>query len=448
MKKKLYTFYKSIYFSKRFFQLLIAIVVLFIVAFLYPWLFDYLKFAFYILLALVLIDFVLLYQIKDGIKARRTIPDKLSNGDDNPIHISITSQYGFKTAPKIIDELPIQFQKRNFIINATLDSGQSKEFNYTVKPVERGEYHFGSLNVYVLSFLGLVERRYRFDTDAMTPTYPSFLQMRKYELMAFTNRLKDYGLKKIRRIGHTMEFEQIKDYVAGDDVRNINWKASAKTGQLMLNQYQDEKSQPVYSVMDKGRVMKMPFEEMKLLDYAINATLVISNIALKKGDKAGMFSFSDRVSNQIVAQKRASQMNLIMENLYNLDTDFKESDFGRLYIDVKRTIKQRSLLLLYTNFETLDALYRQLPYLQAIAKTHLLVVIFFENTELKALVQEDVSTVQEIYEKTIAEKFIYEKKLIVNELNKYGIQTILTEPQNLTVNTINKYLEIKARGLL
>lgn len=448
MKKKLYTFYKSIYFSKRFFQLLIAIVVLFIVAFLYPWLFDYLKFAFYILLALVLIDFVLLYQIKDGIKARRTIPDKLSNGDDNPIHISITSQYGFKTAPKIIDELPIQFQKRNFIINATLDSGQSKEFNYTVKPVERGEYHFGSLNVYVLSFLGLVERRYRFDTDAMTPTYPSFLQMRKYELMAFTNRLKDYGLKKIRRIGHTMEFEQIKDYVAGDDVRNINWKASAKTGQLMHNQYQDEKSQPVYSVMDKGRVMKMPFEEMKLLDYAINATLVISNIALKKGDKAGMFSFSDRVSNQIVAQKRASQMNLIMENLYNLDTDFKESDFGRLYIDVKRTIKQRSLLLLYTNFETLDALYRQLPYLQAIAKTHLLVVIFFENTELKALVQEDVSTVQEIYEKTIAEKFIYEKKLIVNELNKYGIQTILTEPQNLTVNTINKYLEIKARGLL
>lgn len=396
----------------------------------------------------MLIDFILLYKINDGVAARRNIPDKLSNGDDNPINITIVSQYGFKTAHKIIDELPIQFQKRNFVINAILESGQAREFNYTLKPVERGEYHFGSLNVYASSFLGLVERRYRFDSDAMTPTYPSFLQMRKYELMAFTNRLKDYGLKKIRRIGHTMEFEQIKDYVAGDDVRNINWKASAKRGELMLNQYQDEKSQPVYSVIDKGRVMKMPFEEMKLLDYAINATLVISNIALKKGDKAGMFGFSDRVSNQIVAQKRASQMNLIMENLYNLDTDFKESDFGRLYIDVKRTIKQRSLLLLYTNFETLDALYRQLPYLQAIAKTHLLVVIFFENTELKALVEEEVSTVQDIYEKTIAEKFIYEKKLIVNELNKYGIQTILTAPQNLTVNTINKYLEIKARGLL
>lgn len=272
--------------------------------------------------------------------------------------------------------------------------------------------------------------------------------MRKYELMAFTNKLKDYGMKKIRRIGHTMEFEQIKDYTLGDDVRNINWKASAKRNQLMINQFQDEKSQPVYSVIDKGRVMKMPFEGLKLVDYAINATLVISNIALKKGDKAGMFSFSNKVDNQVMAQKRTSQMNLILETLYNLNTDFRESDFSRLYIDIKRKITQRSLLLLYTNFETLDALHRQLPYLQAIAKNHLLVVVFFENTELSQMLHEPAETTQEIFTKTIAEKFAYEKKLIVNELNKFGIQTILTKPQELTVNTINKYLEIKARGLL
>jgi uncharacterized protein (DUF58 family) len=282
----------------------------------------------------------------------------------------------------------------------------------------------------------------------MVPVYPSFLQMRKFELMAFTNRLRDHGLKKIRRLGHTMEFEQIKDYALGDDVRNINWKATAKRNALMINQFQDEKSQPVYSVIDKGRVMKMPFEGLKLVDYAINATLVISNIALKKGDKAGMFSFSRKVENQVIAQRRASQMNLILETLYNLDTDFNESDFSRLYIDIKRKITQRSLLLLYTNFETLDALHRQLPYLQAIAKNHLLVVVFFENTELKKMLTQPALSTKEIFEKTIAEKFVYEKKLIVNELNAYGIQTILTEPQQLTVNTINKYLEIKARGLL
>lgn len=424
------------------------LVVLFVFAFFFERLIDYLKIGFFVIIGLLLIDILLLYRTRDAIKASRVLPDKLSNGDKNPVEILITNQYNSKIFLNIIDELPVQFQERDFRIIDEVEAGMSKTFSYTVRPTERGEYHYGGLQVFVGSPLGLAQRKFSFNQDAMVPNYPSFLQLRKYELMAFTNKLKDFGLKKIRRIGHTMEFEQIKDYVQGDDVRNINWKASAKRNQLMINQFQDEKSQPVYSVIDKGRVMKMPFEELKLVDYAINSTLVISNIALKKGDKAGMFSFSDKVSNQVMAQKRASQMNLILETLYNLDTDFKESDFGRLYVDIKRTITQRSLLLLYTNFETMDALHRQLPYLQAIAKNHLLVVIFFENTELKELVKTPATTTHEIYQKTIAEKFIYEKRLIVNELNRYGIQTILTEPQQLTVNTINKYLEIKARGLL
>lgn len=441
-------FFKSLYLQQRFFIALGILVVLFVFAFFFERLIDYLKIGFFVMIGLLVFDILLLYRTKNAIKASRNLPDKFSNGDKNPVDILVSNQYSSSIHIKIIDELPVQFQERGFEIKEIIQKSDSKTFPYTVRPTERGEYHFGGLHIFVSTTLGFAQRKFSFNQDAMVPNYPSFLQLRKYELMAFTNKLRDYGLKKIRRIGHTMEFEQIKDYVQGDDVRNINWKASAKRNQLMINQFQDEKSQPVYSVIDKGRVMKMPFEELKLVDYAINSTLVISNIALKKGDKAGMFSFSDKVSNQVMAQKRASQMNLILETLYNLDTDFKESDFARLYIDIKRSITQRSLLLLYTNFETMDALHRQLPYLQAIAKNHLLVVIFFENTELKELVKQPAVSTQDIYQKTIAEKFIYEKKLIVNELNKYGIQTILTEPQQLTVNTINKYLEIKARGLL
>ncbi len=440
-------FFTSLYLQQRFFIALGILVVLFVFAFFFNRLIDYLKIGFFIIIVLLIVDILILYSSKNTIKARRNLPDKLSNGDKNPIELLVTNFYGMTVNIKIIDELPEQFQERDFKIIDQLKKNSSKTFSYSVRPTERGEYHYGSLQVFVSTAMGFAQRKFSFNEAAMVPNYPSFLQLRKYELMAFTNKLRDYGLKKIRKIGQTMEFEQIKDYVQGDDVRNINWKASAKRNQLMINQFQDEKSQPVYSVIDKGRVMKMPFEGLKLVDYAINATLVISNIALKKGDKAGIFSFSDKVFNQVMAQKRASQMNLILETLYNLDTDFKESDFARLYIDIKRTITQRSLLLLYTNFETLDALHRQLPYLQAIAKNHLLVVIFFENTELKEMVQKTATTTQEIYQKTIAEKFVYEKKLLVNELNKCGIQTILTEPQQLTVNTINKYLEIKARGL-
>lgn len=402
---------------------------------------------FFVFCGLMIIDFIILYKQK-GIHATRVLPEKLSNGDDNEIAISIENHYNFKTYIKLIDELPFQYQKRDFNIDTVVEKGDAKKIKYTLRPLERGEYHFGNLNLYTNSPIGLVSRRYKFGKDEMVPNYPSFLQLRKYALMAFTNKLSEYGLKKIRRIGHTMEFEQIKDYVPGDDIRNINWKATAKRNQLMVNQFQDEKSQPVYSVIDKGRVMRMPFEGLSLLDYAKNATLVISNIALMKQDKAGMFAFSRNVSNRVVAQRRPSQMNTILETLYNLDTDYAESDFSRLYIDVKRTINQRSLFLLYTNFETLDALHRQLGYLQALAKNHLLVVIFFKNTELDKITTKKADNTFEIFEKTIAEKFIYEKKLIVNELQKHGIYSILTTPQNLTVDTINKYLEIKARGLL
>ncbi|PNQ72205.1 DUF58 domain-containing protein [Hanstruepera neustonica] len=439
--------FKNIYLEFRFFIGLIVLAFLFIMAFQFPGLLIISKTLFVVFVAITLVDSILLFKLK-GIEATRVLPEKLSNGDENPIDIKILNKHPFNVALNLIDELPFQYQKRDFQINTHIKKGAEKKITYTLRPLERGEYHFGHLNIYTTSPIGLISRRYQFGQNAMVPNYPSFLQLKKYMLIAFSNKIFEFGLKKIRRIGHTMEFEQIKDYVPGDDIRNINWKATAKRNQLMVNQFQDERSQPIYSVIDKGRSMKMPFDGLSLLDYAINATLVISNVALKKQDKAGMFSFSRKVENKVVAERRPSQMNQILETLYNLNTDFSESDFSRLYIDIKRNLTQRSLLLLYTNFETLDALHRQLSYLQAIAKNHVLVVIFFENTELEKLTLKESDSTYDIFEKTIAEKFVYEKKLIVNELQKHGIQSILTPPEDLTINTINKYLEIKARGLI
>nr|WP_240337949.1 DUF58 domain-containing protein [Gelidibacter japonicus] len=378
----------------------------------------------------------------------RILPDKFSNGDNNQVEISIENHYPFAIDLTIIDEIPFQFQVRDFELKLNIKPHREDRITYNLKPTERGEYHFGNLNIYASTKIGLVAKRFRFDNKAMVPTYPSFKQLRKFELININNSLQDYGVKKIRRIGHSMEFEQIKDYVLGDDLRTINWKATAKKNNLMVNQFQDEKSQPIYSIIDKGRVMKMPFEGLSLLDYAINATLVISSIALKKHDKAGMLSFSKKVENIVVAQRRNSQMRLILESLYNVKTDYFESDFSRLYANIKRNITQRSLILLYTNFETLDSLNRQLAYLKAIAKNHLIVVIFFKNTELNSIIDEKAETIQQVYDKVIAEKFAFEKRLIVQELKKYGIYSILTTPENLTIDTINKYLEIKSRGLL
>lgn len=142
------------------------------------------------------------------------------------------------------------------------------------------------------------------------------------------------------------------------------------------------------------------------------------------------------------------QLFKIMELLYKQKTGYLETDYERLYASLRRNVTQRSLLLLFTNFESFSGLQRQMKYLRRIARDHLLVVIFFENTELRSFLDQKPKTTQEIYYKTIAEKFAYEKKMIVKELEKFGIHSIYTAPQNLSVNTINKYLELKARGAI
>jgi len=440
--------FKNLYIHERFYIYISSIAAVFLVSFWIPILFVIAWYLVTILAVLFISDVYLLFNSKKGILARRILTQKFSNSDNNPIPITIKNNYNFNVEVKVIDELPEQFQKRDFEQVSTINPSNVWEFEYSVKPVERGEYYFGKLNVYVSTFLKIVSKKYQFQDNEMVAVYPSYIQMKKYEFLAMSNRLTEFGLKKIRRIGHTLEFEQIKNYIIGDDVRTINWKATAKRSQLMVNQYQDEKSQPIYAIIDTGRVMKMPFEELKLLDYSINAALAFSNIALRKNDKAGLLTFSKKVDTIVAASNKKTHLNTINEALYSISTQYSDSDYGFLYAFIKRKITQRSLLILYTNFEHISSLKRQMPFLKAIAKQHLLVVVFFENTELDDLINENAEDLQAIYHKTIAEKFAYEKRLIVKELESKGIYGILTKPQNLTVNVINKYLEFKAKGFI
>ena len=293
--------------------------------------------------------------------------------------------------------------------------------------------------------LGLVKRRYIFPAQHTVKVYPSFVQMRRYQLLAVSNRLQEAGVKKIRRIGHSLEFEQIKDYVRGDDYRTINWKATARKGNLMVNSFTDERSQQVYCLINKGRVMKMPFDNLTLLDHAINASLVLSNVALIRQDKAGLITFEKEIDTFLPADKKPTQMNLILETLYRQQTTFLEPDFEKLFSVIRNRITNRSLLILFTNFESLESLNRALPALKRMAHYHLLLLVFFENSELKSITSKQATTLEGIYIKTIAEKFAYEKRQMVKELHKNGILSILTTPANLTVNTINRYLELKTR---
>ena len=448
----------SFFLTSRFFQTLAAIATGFVAAFFLPWLLGPMKIGLGLFVALTLLDALLLYAPAKGQTAlvfgRRVLGEKLANGSDNDVRIYLENRYRFPVQTETIDEIPHQFQRRDVLFKTTIRPGETQIIDYQLRPTKRGEYEFGALNIYAASPLGLVRRRFRSEQGKVVPVYPSFLQMRQYELLAIHNRLTEVGVKRIRRVGHSLEFEQIRPYVAGDDPRSINWQATARragTGAadaLVVNHFQDERAQQVYCLIDKGRVMRMPFDGLSLLDYAINATLVVSNIALLKHDKAGLLTFSNKPGATLAADRRPGHMLKLLEILYRQKTHYLETDFELLYATVRARIKQRSLLILFTNFETLHGMQRQLPYLRRLAKDHLLLVVFFENTELREFLDAPAASPEEVYNQTIAEKFAQEKRQIVLELQRYGIYSLLTAPTDLTVNTINKYLEFKARGLI
>jgi len=397
--------------------------------------------------ALTLLDYILLFFVKGGIKATRILSPRFSIGDENKVTLSIINSYPYRIKGQLIEELPFQFQERNFNLPVTIGYRSRETASYHLRPLSRGEYEFGNLICFITSPVGLLKRRFKTAEPAVVKVYPAYLQLRKYQLLAISGNTLT-GVKKVRRLGHSLEFEKIKDYVQGDDVRTINWKATARSSSLMVNTFTDARQQQIYCLIDKGRNMKMPFEGMTLLDHSINACLALLNVALLKQDKAGLIAFSNKVTDIVVADKRTNQLHRILETLYKQQTQFKESDYEAVWTTIHRGITQRSLILLFTNFETYSSLERQLPFLKKIAQRHLICVIFFQNTLLKQIHDTNPDNIEGIYIKTIADQFDLEKRQIVKELRRHGILSILTSPQNLTVDVINKYLELKARQMV
>lgn len=436
-----------LFLSRRFYTFSILVILLLCGGYLFGSLFLLGQITLLLLALAVVADVFLLYRTK-GIEASRACADRFSNGDNNEVKLRVESRYPFPVHLSVIDEVPVIFQQRDICFKLSLDSGQAKTIVYNLRPNYRGVYDFGMIRVFASTRLGLIERRLSCGKRQKIKVYPSYLMLHRYELLAMSDNLTELGIKKIRRVGHQTEFEQIKEYVKGDDYRTINWKASARRHQLMVNVYQDERSQQIYNVIDKGRVMQQAFQGVTLLDYAINASLVLSYVAMRKDDKAGLVTFNEHFDTFVPASKQAGQMQTLLESLYAQETTFGETDFSALCVHLAKHVNKRSLLVLYTNFGSLGSMNRQLAYLQQLSRQHRLLVVFFEDADLKEYISKKPVDTEGYYRQVIAEKFAYEKRLIVTTLKQNGIYSVLTTPDKLSIDVLNKYLEMKSRQLI
>lgn len=440
--------FQNIFLPLRFFLSGGVLVLLFIASYIQSALLPFVQIATVLFGALAIADGLLLKSNSKNILCKRIIGRIFNLGDENPVEITIENQSAVKLNITLIDEIPIQFQLRNFELQFALPAKKKETLSYKLRPVKRGAYQFDKIHAYISSTLGLIQYRRSFNVECAVSVYPSITQMKNMEMRAMSKISMFNGIKRLRRLGHSYEFEQIKNYVPGDDYRSINWKATGRRSALMVNQYEDERSQQIYFLLDKSRSMKLPFNDMSLLDYSINSSLAMANIAMKKSDKAGLITFASSVETFIKAEKTTSQLSKILQVLYREKESKMDANYEGLYQTIRNTLHVRSMLILFTNFESMYSMERVLPILRKLSRFHLLVVVFFENTELKAYANEDAQNISDIYLKTIAGKFINEKEQIVNQLKLYGIQSIQTSPDQLSVNVLNKYLELKSRGMI
>jgi len=438
----------TLYLTRFFFLLFAGIVLLFAASFAVESLFVVGEICLLALFGLTLLDTLLTFTTKEPLVVKRKVQNRLNLGDSNEVELNVTNQSVQPISFLLHEGFPAEMQERSKVFKAFLNPKHERIFSYNFTPKERGEYNFGNVFLLVSSVFNLISRKITVQAEEQVKVYPSVLQMKKFELLVFQKQKTSSGIKKIRRIGNTSEFEQIKNYVQGDEIKTINWKATSRRNELMVNQYQEEKSQHIYCIIDKSRNMQVQFEGLSMLDYSINSTLVFANIALRKGDKTGLITFSDKIGSQLPADRSGGQMRRIIEELYNQKTHYLEPNYELLYQSVRRTIKTRSLLVLFTNFETEFAMRRALPMLRRLNQKHVLVVVFFQNTDLQELAYQQAKNTKEIYQSTVAERMTSMKGRITQELQKNGIQTILTLPSELSINTINKYLELKAKGAI
>lgn len=439
---------RNLFVTARFFYILAALTAAMMLSYSFPLLLPLVKTGVVLFLVACLVDVVVLFSNNTWVHARRETTPVFSLGDDNPVQIAFENRSRMKLWVEVIDEIPGQFQIRDFSFRLALPARGRHVHTYHLRPLSRGEYVFGHLHLFVRSAIGVMRRRISHEEEAQVPVYPSIIQMKKYELTTLARTAAEYGVKKVRRIGHSYEFEHIKQYLRGDDYRSINWRATGRRAQLMVNQYEDERSQPVYCIIDKSRVMHMPFNGLSLFDYAVNASLVISNIVLGKQDKAGLITFAEKPRTLLKANRSKAQLKKILEALYKEREGTVEANYESMYMAVRKLVSSRSLLFLYTNFESTYALHRVLPQLRKLNNQHLLVVVFFENTEIVTRAAPEAATVEDIYTQITAEHYALTKIQMVQQLRQFGIFSMLTKPESLTVNTINKYLELKSRGMI
>jgi uncharacterized protein (DUF58 family) len=398
--------------------------------------------------AAVIVDY-LISEKASAFKVERRVEDRFAMGAENTVTIKITNLARRKMTFILKDEYPPSMELLNSReVRLTVPAGRARSWSYGLLPTARGSYGFGNTALRFRSRLGLLWRQLDYGTARDVKVYPDIREAKKHELYAHRNRRPEPGLRRMRVRGQGREFESLREFVIGDEIRHISWGATARRGKLITRQYTIERSQNIVVLLDTGRLMTARIGKLTKLDHAINATLSIAYVAAAGGDNVGLVSFSRRVLNYLPPQRGRDQINRLMEALYSVEPQMIEPSYARAFNFFSANCHRRALVVILTDLVDRDASAELLAHTSKLIPRHLPLIITIGDTDLRELVRAKPSSSEDVYRQAMAEEILRQREEALTRIRHAGGLALDVPAGRLSLELVNKYLEVKERGLL
>jgi uncharacterized protein (DUF58 family) len=384
------------------------------------------------------------------VTVERELPRVLSVGRANPVHLTVRSRARRKLAVAIVDDAPAELTVEG--LPATVDAapGGRAAVTYHVRPTRRGLLELADHNVRYPTPLGLWQRQLRVHARHSAKVYPDVRAVRTYELLARQSR-ENLMVRALRLRGGENEFERLREYQRDDEFRDIDWKATARRGRLIVREYQQERNQTVLGMLDCGRLMTAESDGLTHLDHALNAVLMMAHVAARAGDQFGLLAFDAGVRTYLppVGGRRAAQR--VVQATYDLHPALVESDFEAAFAHLSPRLRKRALVVLFTQVIDDVSSRSVLKVVRGLPPRHLPLVVLFRDPELDRLAEppaEARGTPADLYLRAAGAEAIMWRERLLRDLKSGGALVLHVPPRQLTPALINRYLQIKAQHLL
>ena len=381
------------------------------------------------------------------IQGERICPRHFSIGAENSIGILLQNTLPSSRRLRTRDQTPAEWTAAP-VLKAVIPGRSSLNLDYPVVPPERGKYGFGDLFIRVEGPLGLISRPMKVSTPEEVRVYPSLQPLRCADLATYRRVSHEWGLRPTRWRGEGREFESLREYVEGDDPRKIHWKATARFDRPIVQQYQTEKNQIVMILLDVGRLMSAVSEGKTKLDYALEAALHLAHTALVGGDQAGILAFADRVISFIPPKKTVEQLQFILEGTLSLRPVMVEPQYEQAILWVRSRVRRRSLVVIYTDLLDEVASENLVSAVSLLRPLHLPLCVAIRESEWEELLKDPPVKVQGVYERAVLQELLHQRSKALGGLVQKGALAMDLPPSKLTIGTMERYLEVKRRGLL